>query len=355
MQMREVVGIANRNELLGRGEEAEADRIDLALVDQLQVKLLRLLAVGVRGLTVDLLRDLEDHKQREREAHTRDRRDLLGEQVDDRSGEQNREREREAKREILAARMEPFEIQRHPPQAMVLILVAQDQHRQRFEDKTPDDAERIGLAQHEHIAAGQNDRRDLQDRDHVHDAIVGAVLLVRMAEPVEQHAVFRDARQHAGRTDDSGVDRARKNQEADEDHESAQRDSRPQRPDHEHREPADQIVAIVRHPDAVRDDHHCEKRHQRGQQQAVNENDHAGAQQIFELGRLDLAIDLCQRFLTRHREDRMAERDQNSKRADRACAGKALEPSQRVVGELQFERRQMRTAHVNCQRRSRRS
>ncbi len=170
-----------------------------------------------------------------------------------------------------------------------------------------------------------------------------------MAEPVEQHAVFGDAGQHAGRADDRGVDGAGENQEADEHDECAQRDARPQRPDHEHRESADQVVAVVRHPDAVGDDHHREERDERGQQQAVDEDDHAGAQQILELGRFDLAIDLCERFFTRHREDRMAERDQDSQRADSARARKVLEPSERVVGELQLERRQMRAAHINRQ------
>ena len=45
----------------------------------------------------------------------------------------------------------------------------------------------------------------------------------------------------------------------------------------------------------------------------------------------------------------MAKRDQNPQRADRARTRKVLEPSQRVRGELQFERRQMRPACVNRQ------
>ena len=227
MQMREVVRIADRNQLLGGGEQAETDRIDLAFLDQLQIELLGLLAVGVRDLSVDLFRNLENHEQREREADARNGRDLLGEQVDDRGREQNRERQREAERKILAAGTEPFQIQRHPPQAMVLVLVAQDEHRQRFENEAPDDAEGVSLAQHEHVAARQYDGGYLQHRDHIHDAVVGAVFLVRMAEPVEQHAVFRDARQHAGRTDDRGVHRAGENQKSDEHHECAQREPRP--------------------------------------------------------------------------------------------------------------------------------
>ena len=347
MQMREIVGVADRNQFLMRREQAEANRIDLVFLDQFQIELLGLLAVGVRDLSVDLFRDLEHHEQRERETDARDGRDLLGEKVDDRGREQNYKRQREAQRKILAAGAEPGQVQRHPPHAMVLVLIAQDQHRQRFENEAPDDAEGVRLAQHEHVAAREHDSGDLQHRDHVHDAIVGAVLFVRVTEPVQQHAVFRDAGQHAGRADDRGVDGAGEDQEADEHHERAQRDPRPQRPNHEHREPADQVVAVVRHAHAVRNDHHREERDQRGQQQAVDENDHAGAQQILELGRLDLAIDLGQRFLARHREDRMAERDQNSQSADRARTREMLEPAERVVGELQFERRQMRASRID--------
>ena len=45
----------------------------------------------------------------------------------------------------------------------------------------------------------------------------------------------------------------------------------------------------------------------------------------------------------------MAERDQNSQRADGARTRKMLEPSERFVGELQLERRQMRATHINRQ------
>src|SRR5271156_1380688 len=124
MQMSKIVRIANRNQLLGGREQAETDGIDLALVDQLQIELLGFLAVGMLGLAVDLFRNLEDHEQREREADARDRCDLLGEQVDYRGREQNRKRQREAERKVLAPRTEPFQIQGHPPQTMVLVLVA---------------------------------------------------------------------------------------------------------------------------------------------------------------------------------------------------------------------------------------
>ena len=73
-----------------------------------------------------------------------------------------------------------------------IAMVPQYDYRQRLEHETPDDAECISLAQDVHIAAREDDRRDLQARDQVHDAIVGAEALVRMAKPVEQDAIFGD-------------------------------------------------------------------------------------------------------------------------------------------------------------------
>ncbi len=228
---------------------------------------------------------------------------------------------------------------------MVLVLVAENQHGESFENETPDHTEGIRFAQDEHVAAREHDRCDLQERDHVYDAMVGAVFLMRMTEPVEQHAVFGDAGEHSGGTDDCGIHGAGKNQEADEDDESAQRNPCPQRPDHEHRESADQIVAVVGHADAVGDDHDGEERHQRGQEQAVDENDEPGTEKVLQLGRRDFAVDLRERLLTRHREDRMPERDHYSDCADGPRAGQMLEPSERFVGELQFERRHVSAAN----------
>ncbi len=68
MQMREIVGVADRNQHLMRGDQPQPNRIDLIFADQLQIKLLGFLAVGMLGLAVDFLRNLENHEQREREA-----------------------------------------------------------------------------------------------------------------------------------------------------------------------------------------------------------------------------------------------------------------------------------------------
>src|SRR3984885_15173390 len=104
-------------------------------------------------LAVDFFRYLENHEQCESEADARDGRDLLGEQVDNGGREQDCKRERKTEREVLAAGPEELQVERHPPQAMVLILVAQNQNGERFEDEAPDDAEGVGLSQHEHVAA----------------------------------------------------------------------------------------------------------------------------------------------------------------------------------------------------------
>ena len=53
MQMREITRIADRNQFLLRREQAETDRVDLAFLDQLQIKFLGFLAVGMLRLAVD--------------------------------------------------------------------------------------------------------------------------------------------------------------------------------------------------------------------------------------------------------------------------------------------------------------
>ena len=227
---------------------------------------------------------------------------------------------------------EPFEIERHPPQAS-RNSVTQHQHRRGLEHEAPDHAECVCLAQHVHVAARQHDGRDLQNRDQIDDAIVGAVATMRMAEPIEQHAVLGDTSEHAGRTHDRGVNGARENQKPHEHYECAQRRPEPQRPDHIHRKPADQVIAVLRHPHVVGNDHHRKERDQRSQQQRVDENHQPGAEQILELGRFDFPIDLGQRFLTRHRENRMPKSDDDAYRAQCMRRGQMHQPSHGAVAE----------------------
>ena len=71
---------------------------------------------------------------------------------------------------------------------------------------------------------------------------------MRLQEPIGQDAILGDAVQDAVGADDRRVDRSRKDQGADDHDHAVQDQPRPLRPDHVHRQAADQVAAISRHP-----------------------------------------------------------------------------------------------------------
>ena len=85
-----------------------------------------------------------------------------------------------------------------------------------------------------------------------------------------------------------------------------------------HRQPADEVVGIVFHADFVGNQQHGQKRDARRQHQAIEEDDERRLLEIAQLGRLDFAIDLGQRLLAAHGQDRVAEGDQHADHADDA-------------------------------------
>ena len=82
--------------------------------------------------------------------------------------------------------------------------------------------------------------------------------------------------------------------------------SRPLRSNQENCDPADQVSKIML-PDTIGNDHHRKKRHQRSEQQAVDEYDQSGLFQVLKLGVSNLAVDLSQGFLAAHSQDRVPE------------------------------------------------
>ena len=91
--------------------------------------------------------------------------------------------------------------------------------------------------------------------------------------------------------------------------ERVQQQPRPDRPDDVHRQAADQVVGVARHADVVGDQQHGQEADARREDQAVEEDDEGRLLEVLQLRRLDLAIDLGQRLLAAHRQDRMAEGD----------------------------------------------
>ena len=147
-------------------------------------------------------------------------------------------------------------------------------------------------------------------------------------------------------------DGAGQDQEADDDDERLEQQPQRQRPDQVHRQAGDQVVVELR-PHRVGDDRDGEEADERGEHQAVDEDHHAGALQVLHLRLLDLAVDLRERLLAAHRQNRVAEADEDRDRRERRPDG-ALQPAERVVGELQIARhRQRRQRAAALQQRQR--
>src|SRR5271169_6164958 len=115
-----------------------------------------------------------------------------------------------------------MKIGRHFPVALTLIAIAQNEHRNGFEDEAPDHAEGVRFTEGVDVAPTDDDGEELQPYDEVDDAIGGAIPLVWTTEPVGEDAVLGDAVEHAVRTDDGGVDSAGQNQESDDNDEGTE-------------------------------------------------------------------------------------------------------------------------------------
>ena len=89
-------------------------------------------------------------------------------------------------------------------------------------------------------------------------------------------------------------------------------------PDDVHRQAADQVALYL----AIRTSSGmiitAKKLISDGQQQAVEEDDERRLLEVLQLGALDLAVDLRQRLLAAHRQDRVAERDEDAEHPDQA-------------------------------------
>ncbi len=128
---------------------------------------------------------------------------------------------------------------------LIVPLVAQHQHAERFQEEAPHHAERVSFAEQVDIAAAQEDRQHLHAADHVDQPRAGAEPLVRLAEPVHQHAVFGQAVHHAVGADDRRIHRAGENQHADEHDEDMEDQAQQRRTGKVHGETAQQVVHVL--------------------------------------------------------------------------------------------------------------
>ncbi len=171
---------------------------------------------------------------------------------------------------------------------------------------------------------------------------------MRLAEPVGQHAVFGHAHQHAGRPDHGSVDGAGENQKSNEHHEDAEDDAPEHGSYHVHGEPGDQVVLVDVGALPCGNEHGSQQRGAAGKDQAIDGDDDGRALQVFELGMLDLAIDLGQALLAAHGQHGVAEGHENAEQSQQRQAS-AFQKAQRLVTEVEVSgnrrRRQVRALH----------
>ena len=94
-----------------------------------------------------------------------------------------------------------------------------------------------------------------------------------------------------------------------------------------HRQTADQVLEEML-ADIVRNDHHGKERDQRRKNQAVDENDRPGFFQVRKFWALDFAIDLRQGLFSAHRQDGVAQGDEDSDDAEHVGKTAVREPAE---------------------------
>src|SRR5882762_1755403 len=274
-----------------------ANRFRRQFAFQLQIELVHL-HVRDAGMTRAFFRDCENDIQQNGERAAGHGGHRLGEQVDEGDQEKHQSDESQTEWNLLSTNRE---IQRYLKFALAGIGVTQYQDREAVHGKTPDHAEGIEVCEKGDITAADQNRNHLQDDDDVDEAVASAEARMRLAKPIAEHAVFGNPIQHTVGADNCGVHRAGQNHRADHHHECVKNQPNRQWPGKIHGQAADEIFQKSL-AYAVWNDHHREERDQRSENHAVNENDHARFFEIDQLGALNFAVHLRQRFFSAHRQ-----------------------------------------------------
>ena len=139
---------------------------------------------------------------------------------------------------------------------------------------------------------------------------------MRLAEPVGENAIFRNAVEDAIGADDRGVDRARQNQETHHHHKRTKSQPQQQGPVLIHGQPGDEVVLVNRNSHRVRNNHHEQQRREPGKNETVDRDDDGRALQVLQLGMGQFAVDLGQRFLAAHGQHGMPKGNQDAENGE---------------------------------------
>src|SRR5712675_1470734 len=255
----------------------------------------------------------------------------LGEQVRYRDQEQRERNQSEAHRNLHASEIK---IERNLELALARSRITQNQHRQAIHREAPDHSESVQVREESNIAAADQNGENLQAYDDGDNSIAGPKARMRLPKPFRQHTIFRNAIQYAVGTDDRSVHCPGENDRT-HDHDKSVKDQAGNRRSFKvHGQAADKVLQVIL-PDIIRDDHHREKGHQRGEHQAVDENDQARFFQVFQLGALYFAIHLRERFFSAHGQHGVPERDKDGHHAE-LRQSRVRKPAERAGTEVQI-------------------
>ena len=213
-QIMQIARIAHRHQDIAR---PHAHRTAAQFLIPVYPELVELFRFSMALLDHVPLRQRKDREKERTENHSCHGRFRLCEQVHYGRQEQHHENRRQSQRDLGLANMQ---VARHLPLAMAGLGKAQHQHRQRLHGEAPYDAESVERRQAVHVAAAHDDGQQLHPHDQVDDPVGRAVLMVRLQEPIREHAVFGYAVHYPICAHDRGVLCACQDQHSDQYHKS---------------------------------------------------------------------------------------------------------------------------------------
>src|SRR5216683_894345 len=313
------------------GTRSDSFRTQLAF--EFQVELIHLDASNAAMASAALgngEHDVQNHRKNAA-GHGRDR---LGEKVHDGDQEQSQRNQSEPHGDLHTANRK---VQRNLELALPRTRVAQYKNGEAVHREAPDDAEGVKIREESHIAAANENSENLQTDDDIDDAIAGAEARVRLAKPFGEHAIFRNAIQHSVGADDSGVHGPGKDECAHDYDEAMKNQADDQRSLETHGQAANQVLQIVL-ADIIGNDHHGEKGNQRGEHEAVNENDQPGLLQVGQLGAFNFAVNLGERLFSAHGQHGVAERNEGGHDAKHVRQTAVRQPAESVGAQAEIAR-----------------
>src|SRR5262249_3263756 len=159
------------------------------------------------------------------------------------------------------------------------------------------DSECISFAQRVRVTATGYYGDYLQESDKVDDAKGRTEASVRSLEPRVQHAVFSNPIHDAIGTDNRRVHGSRQNQNAANDNEDVEPQTKQLRT-HQKVCKSTQEVVCVSQTHIIRNDHGCQQCNDAGRNDCVSTNDGAGAVEALQFRIRDLSINLRERLET---------------------------------------------------------